>query len=107
MGDKQTRTVLSVEEKLAIFNYKVNRPDYSFENIGKIFTERWNIDEEEETEDPEVDDELIVLEEIVPGNSGVTGVTVAIPSETEDRNVKKRKQPPITDNFMKKHINKK
>ena len=65
MGDKQTPTVLSVEEKLAIFNYKVNRPDESFENIGKIFTERWNIDEEEETEEPEVDDELIVLEEIV------------------------------------------
>ena len=54
--------------------------------------------------EPEVDDELIVLEEIVPGNSGVT---VAIPSETENRNVKKRKQPPITDYFMKKHINKK
>ena len=62
------------------------------------------LDDEEETEEPEVDDELIVLEEIVPGNSGVT---VAIPSETEDRNVKKRKQPPITDYFMKKHINKK
>ena len=62
------------------------------------------LEEEEETEEPEVDDELVVLEEIVPGNSGVT---VAILSETEDRNVKKRKQPPITDNFMKKHINKK
>ena len=42
MGDKQTRTVLSVEEKLATFNYKQNRPDETFENIGKIFTERWN-----------------------------------------------------------------
>ena len=65
------------------------------------------LDEKEETEEPKVDDQLIVLEEIVPGNSGVTGVTVDIPSETEDRNVKKRKQPPITDYFMKKHINKK
>ena len=55
-------------------------------------------------QEPEVADELIVLEEIVPGNSGVT---VAFPSETEDRNVKKRKQPPITDYFMKKHIDKK
>ena len=62
------------------------------------------LDEEEETQEPEVDDELVVLEEIVPGNSGVT---VASLSETEDRNVKKRKQPPITDYFMKKHINKK
>ena len=62
------------------------------------------LDEEEETEEPEVDDELVVLEKIVPGNSGVT---VAILSETEDRNVKKRKQPPITDYLMKKHINKK
>ena len=43
------------------------------------------LDDEEETEEPEVDDELIVLEEIVPGNSGVT---VAFPSETEHRNVK-------------------
>ena len=62
------------------------------------------LEEEEETEEPEVDDELVVLEEIVPGNSGVT---VAIPSETEDTNVKKWKQSPITDYFMKKHINKK
>ena len=61
------------------------------------------LDEEKETQEPEVDDELIVLEEIVPGNSGVT---VAIPSETKDRNVKKRKQTPITDYFMKKRINK-
>ena len=54
--------------------------------------------------DEEVDNELVVVEEIGPGNNGVT---VAILSETEDRNVKKRKQPPITDYFMKKHINKK
>ena len=38
---------------------------------------------------------------------GQSGVTVAIPSQSEVPNVKKRKQPAITDFFVKKHINKK
>ena len=43
---------------------------------------------------PEDADELIVFEEVV---SGDTEVTIAIPSEIKVRNVKKRKQPAITD----------
>ena len=46
----------------------------------------------------------VVVGEIVAGTSGVT---VAIPSQSEVPNVKKRKQPAITDFFVKKHINKK
>ena len=50
--------------------------------------------------EPEADDDLIVLEEI---NSGESGVMVATPTQTEVQNTKKRKQPAITDFFSKKH----
>ena len=64
MGDEKTRLVLTIEEKLSIFNYKESHPEKSF-------------------------------------------ATIAIPSQSEVPNVKKRKQPAITDFFVKKHINKK
>ena len=51
-------------------------------------------------EDPK-DDEPVVREEIVSDNSGVT---LAIQSQTEVRNVKKWKQSAIIDFFPKKHI---
>ena len=43
----------------------------------------------------------VVVGEIVAGTSGVT---VAIPSQSEVPNVKKRKQPAITDFFLWKNI---
>ena len=61
-------------------------------------------DENEAVDDQIDDDESVVVGEIVAGTSGVT---VAIPSQSEVPNVKKRKQPAITDFFVKKHINKK
>ena len=54
----------------------------------------------EPVREPEADDDLIVLEEI---NSGESGVMVAAPTQTEVQNTKKRKQPAITDFFLKKH----
>ena len=48
----------------------------------------------------EADDDLIILEEV---NSGESGVMVAAPTRTEVQNTKKRKQPAITDFFLKKH----
>ena len=36
-------------------------------------------------------------------NSGESGVMVAAPSKTEAQKTKKRKQPAITDFFLKKH----
>ena len=50
--------------------------------------------------EPEADDDLIILEEV---NSGESGVMVAAPSQTEVKQTKKRKQPAITDFFLKKH----
>ena len=50
--------------------------------------------------EPEADDDLIILEEV---NSGESGVMVAAPSQTEVKKTKKRKQPAITDFFLKKH----
>ena len=46
--------------------------------------------------EPEADDDLIILEQV---NSGESGVMVAVPTQTE---VKKRKQPVITDFLLKK-----
>ena len=54
----------------------------------------------EPVKEPEADDDLIVLEEI---NSGESGVMVATPTQIEVQNTKKRKQPAITDLFFKKH----
>ena len=51
--------------------------------------------------EPEADDDLIILEEV---NSGESGVMVAAPSQTEVEKSKKRKQPAITDFFLKKQI---
>ena len=68
MGDEKTRLVLTIEEKLSIFNYKESHPEKSFASIAKIFTEE---------------------------------------QKNREANVKKRKQPAITDFFVKKHINKK
>ena len=39
MGDAKTPLVLTIEEKLSIFNYKESHPEKSF---GNIFTEQWN-----------------------------------------------------------------
>ena len=48
----------------------------------------------------EPDDDLIILEEV---NSGESGVMVAVPTQTEAKKTKKRKQPVITDFLLKKH----
>ena len=50
--------------------------------------------------EPEADDDLIILEEV---NSGESGVMVAAPSQTEVTKTKKRRQPVITDFLLKKH----
>ena len=50
--------------------------------------------------EPETDDDLLILEEV---NSGESGLMVAAPSQTEVEKTKKRKQPAITDFFLKKH----
>ena len=42
MGDEKTRLVLTIEEKLSIFNYKESHPEKSFATIANIFTEQWN-----------------------------------------------------------------
>ena len=57
-------------------------------------------DDLEPVREPEADDDLIILEEI---NSGESGVMVAAPSQTEAQKTKKRKQPAITVFFLKKH----
>ena len=50
--------------------------------------------------EPENEDEVIILEEINPGESGEL---VAAPSQIEVQKIKKRKQPSITNFFVKKH----
>ena len=42
MGDEKTRLVLTIEEKLSIFNYKESHPEKSFATIANICTEQWN-----------------------------------------------------------------
>ena len=42
MCDKQSRTKLSVEDKMAMFAYKEEHPDASFTTIANIFTEKLN-----------------------------------------------------------------
>ena len=42
--------------------------------------------------EPEADDDLIILEEV---NSGESGAMVAVPTQTEVKKTKKRKQPRI------------
>ena len=42
MGDEKTRLVLTIEEKLSIFNYKESHSEKSFATIANIFTEQWN-----------------------------------------------------------------
>ena len=37
MGDEKTRLVLTIEEKLSIFNYKESHPEKSFATIANIF----------------------------------------------------------------------
>ena len=55
-------------------------------------------------DDPVVVDPVVLSPAV---DSGETGVILATPSQNEARNTKKRKQQPITDYFVKKHINKK
>ena len=57
-------------------------------------------DDLEPVREPEADDDLIILEEV---NSGESGVMVAAPSQTEVTKTKKRRQPVITDFLLKKH----
>ena len=54
----------------------------------------------EPVREPEADDDLIILKEV---NSGESGVMVAVPTQTEAKKTKKRKQPVITDFLLKKH----
>ena len=99
MADKKTRTLVSLEEKLAIYQFKeifiLKVLDFPFELLKwKIaltmkLSQLWHRKRA---------DELIVFEEVV---SGDIEVTIAIPSEIKVRNVKKRKQPAITDYFAK------
>ena len=42
MGDEKPRLLLTIEEKLSIFNYKESHPEKSFATIANIFTEQWN-----------------------------------------------------------------
>ena len=42
MGDKKSRTKLSVEDKMAMFAYKEEHPNTSFSKLAEIFTEKLN-----------------------------------------------------------------
>ena len=42
MGDKKSRTKLSLEDKMAMFAYKREHTDASFATIAEIFTEKLN-----------------------------------------------------------------
>ena len=42
MGDKKSRTKLSVEDKMGMFAYKEEHPNASFTKIAEIFTEKLN-----------------------------------------------------------------
>ena len=57
--------------------------------------------------DPEESDDLVVLELVESAIDVPLALPVAESTEKEDRNNKKRRQPPITDFLLKKHINKK
>ena len=57
-------------------------------------------DDLEPVRESEADDDLIILEEV---NSGESGVMVAAPTQTEVKKTYKRKQPVITDFLLKKH----
>ena len=67
-------------------------------------------DDEETSEpvtDPEESDDLVVLKLVESAIDVPLALPVAESTEKEDRNNKKRRQPPITDFLLKKHINKK
>ena len=81
---------------MAVENLKLNDDDDDLELAREPDA---NVDLAPVTE-PEADDDLIILEEV---NSGESGVMVAAPSQTEVKKTKKRKQPAITDFFLKKH----
>ena len=111
MAEKKTRVHGMVKEKLELYQYKQDHPtvrgsaylifSYRFTdnfpwayNLNSVRKQRaW-------VREAEVDDDLIILEEV---NSGESGVMVAAPTRTEVQNTKKRKQPAITDFFRKKH----
>ena len=78
MGDKKSRTKLSVEDKMAMFAYKEEHPDASFTKIAEIFTEKLN------------------------KKSIGSGFIVAGPSVNQATSTRKSKQPAITDFFAKK-----
>ena len=42
MSEKKQRTKLTVEQKLAIYNYKMEHPEVSFSVIGHLFSEKFN-----------------------------------------------------------------
>ena len=106
----------TVKEKLELYQYKQNHPTVRVSayliNFSYRFTDNfpwaYNLKipskSQPEADDnlapirkAEVDDDLIILEEV---NSGESGVMVAAPTRTEVQNTKKRKQPAITDFFF-------
>ena len=42
MGDEKTRLVLTIEEKLSIFNYKESHPEKSFATIAMNYISEWS-----------------------------------------------------------------
>ena len=101
MAEKKTRVHGMVKEKLEL--YKQDHPTVRV-SAYFIFADLELVREPESDDNlapvrkAEVDDELIILEEV---NSGESGVMVAAPTRTEVQNTKKRKQPAITDFFFK------
>ena len=41
MSEKKTRNMLSLGDKLAMFNFKLEHPESSFATIANIFSERF------------------------------------------------------------------
>ena len=105
MAEKKTRVHGTVKEKLELYQYKQDHPTVRV-SAYLIFADLELVREPDADDNlapvrkAEVDDDLIILEEV---NSGESGVMVAAPTRTEVQNTKKRKQPAITDFFFKKH----
>ena len=103
MAEKKTRVHGMVKEKLELYQYKQDHPTVRV-SAYLIFADLEIVREPDADDNlapvrkAEVDDELIILEEV---NSGESGVMVAAPTRTEVQNTKKRKQPAITDFFFK------
>ena len=94
-GALKTEIVFKIA--IALKNIKLYDDDDELEPVR----EPEAVDDLAPVREPEADDDLIILEEV---NSGESGVMVAVPTQTEVKKTKKRKQPVITDFLLKKVV---